>query len=577
MRVRGSDPDGLRVRQRVEAQLFAIGAGSLGLPPQALLFVRRVEARTDSHAPLSLRGDAALARTVNRQLMRLAQQARRPWTDATAAHADAVVFIDEAELIACFIRDRLRGLAGERWWWRNVLGSATAEEWLRQQVLPRGEALVPAVSLLESGQEVVRFIASLQPSDVRLTVAAVAHAFALPSVTTSAWGKLSATAGQEESAAEAPRRLEQFDDLGRAAVVRLLATVPEVQSPELAAEQRRLAIIVLVAARALAWARTPQFIAAVRLLERVDFDIGSLVTPPTAGRDAEPAPRRATNPRPAQRSPTRRLEHPARPHEGRRIEPLATAEAAPSPVPPTTEPLLTIEAQAGAGSTPATDRTEQEESDARREVSDAAAVREISDWPRSVDSDREPAGELESPAPAALAVDEWLLVTPTRRVDTEYGGMFYLLNAWLAMGVYSDFTAPRGPNLAVSPWDLLALTGRTWFGEPFARDPVCTLLADLAGRDADTESGLDVDRPAGWLDRHLEMLGDRLGSALPLTPLHELPAFVCGHRARVEAAAAWVHVHFSLSELPLDLRIAGLDRDPGWIPAAGRSIAFHFS
>jgi hypothetical protein len=38
-----------------------------------------------------------------------------------------------------------------------------------------------------------------------------------------------------------------------------------------------------------------------------------------------------------------------------------------------------------------------------------------------------------------------------------------------------------------------------------------------------------------------------------------------------------VHVHLSLSQLPLDLRIAGLDRDPGWIPAAGRSVAFHFS
>jgi hypothetical protein len=91
------------------------------------------------------------------------------------------------------------------------------------------------------------------------------------------------------------------------------------------------------------------------------------------------------------------------------------------------------------------------------------------------------------------------------------------------------------------------------------------------------EPGCDVEMPAGWLDRHLEMLRDRLGSALPLKPLHELPAFVCGHRARIDVTAARVHVHLSLSQLPLDLRIAGLDRDPGWIPAAGRSVAFHFS
>ena len=32
----------------------------------------------------------------------------------------------------------------------------------------------------------------------------------------------------------------------------------------------------------------------------------------------------------------------------------------------------------------------------------------------------------------------------------------------------------------------------------------------------------------------------------------------------------------SLADLPIELRLAGLDRDPGWVPAAGRYIAFHF-
>jgi len=36
-------------------------------------------------------------------------------------------------------------------------------------------------------------------------------------------------------------------------------------------------------------------------------------------------------------------------------------------------------------------------------------------------------------------------------------------------------------------------------------------------------------------------------------------------------------VRLSLTELPLEIRLAGLDRDPGWIPAAGRFLAFHFS
>jgi hypothetical protein len=38
-----------------------------------------------------------------------------------------------------------------------------------------------------------------------------------------------------------------------------------------------------------------------------------------------------------------------------------------------------------------------------------------------------------------------------------------------------------------------------------------------------------------------------------------------------------VDVHLSLADLPLAIRVAGLDRDAGWIPAAGRDLRFHFS
>jgi hypothetical protein len=37
-----------------------------------------------------------------------------------------------------------------------------------------------------------------------------------------------------------------------------------------------------------------------------------------------------------------------------------------------------------------------------------------------------------------------------------------------------------------------------------------------------------------------------------------------------------VDVALRLADLPLQVRFAGLDRTPGWIPAAGRFVAFHF-
>jgi hypothetical protein len=51
---------------------------------------------------------------------------------------------------------------------------------------------------------------------------------------------------------------------------------------------------------------------------------------------------------------------------------------------------------------------------------------------------------------------------------------------------------------------------------------------------------------------------------------------VCRHSARVMLTPVYLDVYFDLDALPISIRLAGLDRDPGWIPAAGRQVAFHF-
>jgi hypothetical protein len=48
------------------------------------------------------------------------------------------------------------------------------------------------------------------------------------------------------------------------------------------------------------------------------------------------------------------------------------------------------------------------------------------------------------------------------------------------------------------------------------------------------------------------------------------------HHARVAVTFVHVDIVLSLADLPIEIRLAGLDRDPGWIPAAGRIVSFHF-
>jgi hypothetical protein len=81
---------------------------------------------------------------------------------------------------------------------------------------------------------------------------------------------------------------------------------------------------------------------------------------------------------------------------------------------------------------------------------------------------------------------------------------------------------------------------------------------------------------AAWLDRLLPYVRARLRKALGLTEGEDPGSVVCRRRARVCMTPTHLDLFFSLAELPLEIRLAGLDRNPGWVPAAGRFITFHY-
>jgi hypothetical protein len=82
-----------------------------------------------------------------------------------------------------------------------------------------------------------------------------------------------------------------------------------------------------------------------------------------------------------------------------------------------------------------------------------------------------------------------------------------------------------------------------------------------------------LERWIGWLMPYVRA---RLQRALGVDEADELGHIVCAHQARVCVTATHVDIFLALDTLPIAIRRAGLDRDPGWMPAAGRYIAFHF-
>ena len=90
-------------------------------------------------------------------------------------------------------------------------------------------------------------------------------------------------------------------------------------------------------------------------------------------------------------------------------------------------------------------------------------------------------------------------------------------------------------------------------------------------------SGIDGVSPLErWLAWLMPYVRARLQYALGMADIDELARVVCEHQAHIYVSATHVDIFLALETLPIALRCAGLDRDPGWVPAAGRYIAFHF-
>jgi hypothetical protein len=80
-----------------------------------------------------------------------------------------------------------------------------------------------------------------------------------------------------------------------------------------------------------------------------------------------------------------------------------------------------------------------------------------------------------------------------------------------------------------------------------------------------------------WLGALAQYLAARLAAACGDPPGLTALQRTIRQRGTVHCEGSEVIAAFSLERHPLALRLAGLDRDPGWVPLAGRTIRFEFT
>ncbi|HSK71885.1 MAG TPA: hypothetical protein VK892_09340 [Pyrinomonadaceae bacterium] len=81
---------------------------------------------------------------------------------------------------------------------------------------------------------------------------------------------------------------------------------------------------------------------------------------------------------------------------------------------------------------------------------------------------------------------------------------------------------------------------------------------------------------ASWVKTLTKFARKRLAQALNLQTEKQINSILFERKATITVTTTHLDVTFRLADLPFEVRLSGLDRNPGWIPAAGKYVKFHF-
>jgi hypothetical protein len=475
---------------------------------------------------------------LDREMRQVLSRAVRPFDGAVPAAATVVEFADEAELLACLARDWCRG-DGDAWWWRDLFGRAASGELVRREYAAAITAVPDAMARLESVRAAVDVVRAMPPEDCEQLAASMAAAFAVPEWTDSLPAPLHVLSSPRlvdgTFAAERVRRLGAVWPDDRVAAA---ASLP--------LPKRAFLGLALTVHRDPRLARTPGVASSIRH-GRWPPRIADRAVPFTAPAtpDVQPVVVRTT-------------------------EADVRADASPeSERRPHVDAVDGTSAEVARAVAPASAR-HRSGRDGRDAWPDAAEVAP----PMSADLGRDAVRPMASPltgvaTPAAIA-----------GVDTEFAGIVYLVNLALHLELYGDFTQPARPGLDLPLGDFLALLGPRVCGPAFDRDPIGLLLAEIAGRGVDEPPGREFAPPGerslgDWVGECAALMAASAAAALRVDEGSAL-LYLVARPGRIVLSPARLDVFFVLDHHPLAIRIAGLDRDPGWVPAAGRTIELHY-
>src|SRR5262245_47515989 len=178
--VRGCGADPLLDRLRLDQVLGGAELHPSGLPATAILVVRALRDPRPGTLRLDRGGQAVQwQRAATMAVADKLRVACRPRDGAVPPDADAVLFADRAELLACLLRDWHAGTARSRWWWRLLHCEADPLAWAAAELARQPEWLPSTFAALAEHGAVMPVVRALEASVAHALLVALCRRFAL--------------------------------------------------------------------------------------------------------------------------------------------------------------------------------------------------------------------------------------------------------------------------------------------------------------------------------------------------------------------------------------------------------------
>jgi hypothetical protein len=540
-----------------------------------------------------------------------------------------VIFLDQADLLASLASDWCRGAAAAHWWWRTLLHTPLIARDLLV-VWREAAAYIPA-ALEKLGQEKIEFVRRLSDPEVNELLTTVMDRFAVHGLSLGL--ELNSVVSTESRGVRSKANRVELHQLSTEPSAPWHKVVAESSSQGLSVAQQRFLGLSLMLLRAPALVRTKSFTRAVEEWQQ-GFPTTDLAKDLNVER-TEPALRPSVivttslseAPQIKQTSPAglpeiavhddvistrthidyhdrRTLDQEPRTATSARrqsyfvdgtvteLDDTSTGESGLAKVAERLAPMdQTNDSRTILYHTPSESIEAPVQIDAVIDEPKVSVHEQISS---EVGAEHE---QAEFASDVALVSDAYPIEV-IAEVESQFAGVFYLINLGIYLGLYGDFTMPAKPGIELNIWDFVALLGRELVGEVIEHDPVWLVLAKLSGREVDTSeslpdqlslpelptepldqillSNIKLQDLKKWLAQLVPLVRRRLRLAFGLNQTGNPGPLLVAHAGFVRVTPTHIDVTFALAELPLMIRIAGLDRDPGWVPAAGRLVAFHF-